>query len=52
MYYLRFQELLEDLSEADKSISNKNAIRHFIFTLGSQFETIQNKYRLGNLPEE
>jgi hypothetical protein len=26
VYYLCFQELLEDLSEADKSISNKSAI--------------------------
>jgi hypothetical protein len=51
-YYNRFQELLEDLSEADEVISTKSAIHHFIFTLGSDFETIQNNYRLGNLPPE
>jgi len=50
-YYNRFQELLEDLSEAEV-ISTKIAIRHFIFTLGSDFETIQNNYRLGNLSPE
>jgi len=51
-YYNRFQELLEDLSEAEEVISDRSAIRHFIFTLGSDFESIQNSYRLGNLPIE
>jgi len=51
-YYNRFQELLEDLSEADEVISDKSAIRHFIFTLGPDFESIQNSYHLGNLPAE
>ena len=51
-YYNRFQDLLEDLSEADEVISDKSAIRHFIFTLGSEFESIRNSYRLGNLPPE
>jgi len=49
-YYNRFHELLEDLVEADEPISTKSAIRHFIFTLGPEFETIQNNFRLGNLP--
>jgi len=51
-YYNRFQDLLEDLSEADEVISDKSAIRNFIFTLGSEFESIRNSYRLGNLPPE
>ena len=42
MYYNRFHELLEELRDADEPISIKSAIRHFIFTLGSEFETIQN----------
>jgi hypothetical protein len=49
-YYNRFQELLEDLAEADEPISTKSAIRHFIFTLGSDFESIQNNFCLKNLP--
>jgi hypothetical protein len=33
-YYNRFQELLEDLNEADDKISTTSAMRQFIFTLG------------------
>ena len=51
-YYNRFHELLDELSEADEPISTKSAMRHFIFTLGSEFETIQNNFRIGNLPSE
>jgi hypothetical protein len=51
-YFNRFHELLEDLSEADDKISTKSAMRHFIFTLGSDFEPIQNLYRIGSLPLE
>jgi hypothetical protein len=51
-YYNRFQELLEELSHADDQISTKSAMRHFIFTLGSEFEPIQNNYRIGYLPLE
>ena len=40
-YYNRFQELLEELSEAEEPISTKSAIRHFIFTLGAVFEPLQ-----------
>jgi hypothetical protein len=51
-YYDRFQELLEDLADSEEPISIKAAMRHFIFTLGSDFETIQNNFRINNLPQE
>jgi hypothetical protein len=51
-YYNRFRELLDDLDQADDKISTKSAMRHFIFTLGPEFEAIQNNYRIGNLPPE
>jgi hypothetical protein len=41
---------LDELSEADEVISTKSAMHHFIFTLGSEFDAIQNYYRIGNLP--
>jgi hypothetical protein len=40
-YYNHFHELLDELSEAAEPISTKSAMHHFIFTLGSDFETIQ-----------
>jgi len=49
-YYNRFHELLDELSDADEVISTKSAMRHFIFTLGNEFEAIQNNFRMGNLP--
>jgi len=49
-YYNRFCELLDDLDQAEDKISTKSAMRHFIFTLGSEFESIQHNYRIGNLP--
>jgi hypothetical protein len=49
-YFNRFQELLEDLSDAAEPISQKSATHHFLSTLGSEFEAIQNNYRIGNLP--
>jgi hypothetical protein len=49
-YYNRFQELLDELSEADETISTKSAMRHFLFTLGTEFEPIQHSYRIGSLP--
>jgi hypothetical protein len=49
-YYNRFHELLEDLSNADEPIALKSAICQFVFTLGPEFETIQNNFRIGNLP--
>jgi hypothetical protein len=51
-YYNRFHDLLDDLLEGEEPISTKSAISHFIFTLGPEFETIQNNFRIGNLPEE
>ena len=45
-YYNRFHDLLDELSEADEPISTKSAMRHFIFTLGPEFSTIQNKFIL------
>jgi len=51
-YYNRFKELYDEIQEADGNIPPKNAIRHFIFTLGSEFEPIQNNYRIENLPSK
>jgi hypothetical protein len=51
-YYNRFKELLDELDQADNKISTKSAMRHFIFTLGTEFEAIQNNYTIGNLPTE
>lgn len=48
-YYNRLQDLLDELSDADEVISTKSAMHHFIFTLGSEFDTIQNNYHLENL---
>jgi hypothetical protein len=49
-YYNRFHELLEDLSDADEPIALKSEIHQFVFTLGPEFETIQNNFCIGNLP--
>jgi len=49
-YFNRFHELLDDLSDAEEPVPIKSAIRHFIFTLGPEFEAIQSNYRIGNLP--
>jgi hypothetical protein len=49
-YYNRFKELFDEIQDADGNIPVKNAVRHFIFTLGPEFEPIQNNYRLDNLP--
>jgi hypothetical protein len=51
-YYNHFHQLLDDLSYADEPISTKSAIHHFIFTLGSDFEPVQNNFRPGSLPSE
>jgi hypothetical protein len=51
-YLDRFQELLEDLADAEEPISTKAAIRQFIFTLGPEFRTIQNNFWINNLPDE
>jgi len=51
-YYNRFKELYDEIQDAEGNIPVKNAIRHFIFTLGSEFESIQNNYRIDNLPSK
>jgi hypothetical protein len=51
-YYNRFHDLLDDLIEGEEPISDQSATHHFIFTLGLEFETIQNNFRIGILPEE
>jgi hypothetical protein len=51
-YYDRFHELLDDLQDADEPISTRSAIRQFIFTLGPEFEPIQNNFRVKVLPSE
>jgi hypothetical protein len=50
-YYNRFQELLDDLAEADEPISTKSAVRHILFTLGPEFQSFQNNFRINNLPD-
>lgn len=51
-YYNHYQELLADFDDADEPIPTKGAIRHVLFTLGSEFEPLQNNYRLGTISEE
>jgi hypothetical protein len=51
-YYNHFHELLDEPSDADEPIFTKSAIRHFIFTLGTEFESIQHNYHIGNLPSQ
>jgi len=51
-YFNRFQELLDDLTDAEEQISTKSALRQFLFTLGPEFEPIQHNYRINNLPDE
>jgi len=51
-YYNRFRELLYDISTGPDQISSTSAMRHFIFTLGSEFEPIQDKYLIDNLPDK
>ncbi len=49
-YYNHFHELLDEINNTEETISPKSAMRHFIFTLDSEFDTIQNNFRIGNLP--
>jgi hypothetical protein len=51
-YYNRFQELLSDFEDAEEPIPKKSAIRHFLFTLGSEFEPLQHNFRLGSIADE
>jgi hypothetical protein len=50
-YYNRFHELLEEINEELESISTSNAIRYFIFTLGDEFQPLQNNYRLDTVSD-
>jgi hypothetical protein len=49
-YYNHFHEFLDDINDTEETISTKRAMRPFIFMLGSEFDTIQNNFRIGNLP--
>jgi hypothetical protein len=49
-YYNRFHELLDEINDSRETISQQDAICHFLCTLGSDFESIQNSYWLNNLP--
>jgi hypothetical protein len=51
-YYNRFLELLEEINEEVETIPTKNAILQFIFTLGDEFQPLQNNFRLGTISEE
>lgn len=51
-YYSHFHGLLDELSDAEEPILTKNAMHHFIFTLGPEFATIQNNFCFGNLPSQ
>jgi len=48
--YYCFKELFDEIQDADGPIPTKNAMRHFIFTLGSEFEPVQHNSRMDNLP--
>jgi hypothetical protein len=50
VYYTRFHTLLDEINDHRETISKSDAIRHFIFTLGNDFESIQHNYRIDNLP--
>jgi hypothetical protein len=41
----------EEINNSDIPIPTNIAMRHFLFTLGLEFESIQNNYRIDNLPE-
>jgi hypothetical protein len=49
-YYNRFHELSDEINDTEETISTKSAMRHFIFTLGPKLNTIQNNFRIRNLP--
>jgi len=51
-YYNHFKELFDEIQDADGNIPVKNAVRHLIFMLGSEFEPIQYNYRIDNLPSK
>jgi len=51
-YYNRFCELLYETNGDQERIPLKDAMRHFVFTLGNEFDTIQNNFRIDNLPSK
>jgi hypothetical protein len=51
-YYNRFCELLYKINGDQEHIPLKDAMRHFVFTLGNEFDTIQNHFRIDNLPSK
>jgi hypothetical protein len=50
VYYKRFHALLDKVNDHKETVSKSDAIRHFIFTLGNDFDSIQHNYRIDNLP--
>jgi hypothetical protein len=51
-YYNCFCELLYEISSGPDQISTQSALPHFLFTLGNEFESIQNNYCINNLPSK
>jgi hypothetical protein len=49
-YYNCFHELLYEINGDVLCIPIKDAMRHFVFTLWHEFDTIQNNFRIENLP--
>jgi hypothetical protein len=47
-----FHELLDDVNDFRETVTKTDAIWHFIFTLGSNFESIQNSNCIDNLPAD
>jgi hypothetical protein len=50
VYYNRFHALLDEVNDHKETVSKSDAIRHFIFTLGNDFDSIQHNYCIDNLP--
>ncbi len=48
-YYNHFRELLYEISSGPDQISTQSTMRHFLFTLGSEFKPIQNNYCIDDL---
>jgi hypothetical protein len=49
-YYNCFHALFDEINDHKESITKADAIRHFIFTLGADFASIQNNFHIDNLP--
>jgi hypothetical protein len=46
-YYNWFHDFLDNLSNDQTVITTASTIQHFIFTWGSEFESLQNNYWQG-----